>query len=97
MLEDFLAATASMARKRHLASSARVFLCFCLMAQIEVQEVQGVQKVQIRSIRLIRGRKTIHRTGFLLFLSYDQPRTRHKSVPSVAEQLSIERDLISVL
>ena len=34
-----------MARKRHLASSARVFLCFCLMAQIEVQEVQGVQAV----------------------------------------------------
>ena len=40
-----------------------VFYCFCLMAQIEVQEVQGVQKVQkvqirpIRLIRLIRGRE----------------------------------------
>ena len=73
------------------------------MAQIgvqevrEVQEVQGVQEVQIRPIRLIRGRKTIHRTGFLRFLSYDQPRTRHKSVPSVAEELSIERVLISIL
>ena len=37
-----------MARKRHLASTARGFLCFCLMAQIEVQ---GVQWVQIRPIR----------------------------------------------
>ena len=64
------------------------------MAQIEVQKVQEVQWVQIRPIR---GRIEIHRTGFLRFLSYDQPRTGHKSVPSVAEQLSIERDLISVL
>ena len=30
LLEDFLAAAASMARKRHLASSARGFYCFCL-------------------------------------------------------------------
>ena len=65
------------------------------MAQIEVQKVQEVQWVQIRPIRPIRGRIEIHRTGFLRFLSYDQPRTGHKSVPSVAEQLSIERDLIS--
>ena len=71
------------------------------MAQIEVQKVQEVQWVQIRPIRLIRlirlirGRIEIHRTGFLRFLSYDQPRTGHKSVPSVAEQLSIERVLIS--
>ena len=35
-----------MYRKRHLASSARGFLCFCLIAQIGVQEVQDVQKVQ---------------------------------------------------
>ena len=56
MLKDFLAAAASMARKRHLASSARGLYGFCLMAQIEVQEVQEVQKVQIRSIRLIRGK-----------------------------------------
>ena len=34
MLEDFLAGTASMARKRHLTSTARGFLCFCLMAQV---------------------------------------------------------------
>ena len=86
-----------MARKRHLASTARGFCCLCLMAQIEVQKVQEVQWVQIRPIRPIRGRIEIHRTGFLRFLSYDQPRTRHKSVPSVAEQLSIERVLISVL
>ena len=31
MLEDFQTGTASMARKRHLASTARGFLCFCLM------------------------------------------------------------------
>ena len=93
-LRDFLAGAASMARKRHLASTTRGFYGFCLMAQIEVQKVQEVQWVQIR---LIRGRIEIHRTGFLRFLSYDQPRTGHKSVPSVAEQLSIERDLISVL
>ena len=35
-----------MARKRHLASTARGLLCFCLMAQIRVQKVQGVQMVQ---------------------------------------------------
>ena len=54
LLEDFQTGTASMARKRHLASSARGFCGFCLMAQIEVQRVQEVQEVQIRSIRLIR-------------------------------------------
>ena len=56
-LRDFQTGTASMARKRHLASTARGLFGFCLMAQIGVQEVQGVQKVQIRSIRLIRGRE----------------------------------------
>ena len=30
MLEDFQTGTASMARKRHLASTARGFYCFCL-------------------------------------------------------------------
>ena len=97
MLEDFLAGTASMARKRHLASTARGLFGLCLMAQIEVQKVQEVQWVQWVQIRPIRGRKRIHRTGFLRFLSYDQPRTGHKSVTSVAEQLSIERVLISIL
>ena len=84
-----------MARKRHLASTARGLFGLCLMTQIEVQKVQEAQWVQIRPIRLIRGRIESHRTGFLRFLSYDQPRTGHKSAPSVAEQLSIERDLIS--
>ena len=51
LLEDFQTGTASMARKRHLASTARGLFGFCLMAQIEVQGVQGVQGVQIRSIR----------------------------------------------
>ena len=56
LLEDFQTGTASMARKRHLASTARGFYGFCLMAQIEVQWVQWVQWVQIRPIRTIRGK-----------------------------------------
>ena len=48
-LGDFQTGTASMARKRHLASSARGLLCFCLMTLVTT----GL----IRSIRLIRGRK----------------------------------------
>ena len=54
LLGDFQTGIASMTRKRHLASTARGLLGFCLMTQIEVQEVQGVQKVQLRLIRLIR-------------------------------------------
>ena len=46
LLEDFQTGTASMARKRHRASSARGFCGLCLMAQIEVQWVQWVQSVQ---------------------------------------------------
>ena len=46
MLEDFQTAAASMARKRHLASTARGFYGFCLTSTTEL----------IRSIRLIRGR-----------------------------------------
>ena len=42
-LRDFQTGTASMARKRHLASSTRGLFGICLMAQIGVQEVQGVQ------------------------------------------------------
>ena len=66
MLEDFQTGTASMARKRHLASTARGFYGFCLMTQIEVQRVQGVQKVQLRLIRLIRGRILSRGQGFIL-------------------------------
>ena len=47
-LRDFQTGTASMARKRHLVSSARGLLCFCLMTLVTT----GL----IRSIRLIRGR-----------------------------------------
>ena len=46
LLKDFLAAAASMARKRHLASSARGFSCFCLMTH----------RKGIGPIRPIRGR-----------------------------------------
>ena len=58
MLEDFLAATTSMARKRHLASTARGLFGLCLMAQIEVQWVQ---------IRPIRGRIESTGQGFCGF------------------------------
>ena len=63
-----------MARKRHLASIARGFYCFCLMAQIEVlkvqkvQKVQEVQKVQIRPIRLIRLIRGREKEPILFFL-----------------------------
>ena len=52
-LRDFLAATASMARKRHLASTARGLCCFCLAPNIHKP---------IRPIRLIRGKTEIKRT-----------------------------------
>ena len=52
MLEDFLAAATSMARKRHLASNARGFYGFCLMARIGVQMVQDVQMVQASNARV---------------------------------------------
>ena len=67
MLKDFQTGTASMARKRHRASSARGLFGLCLMTQIEVQEVQEVQWVQEVQkvqedqwvqIRPIRGRKS---------------------------------------
>ena len=55
LLEDFLAGTASMARKRHLASSARGFYCFCLMARIGVQGVQMVQMVQgVQDVQMVQ-------------------------------------------
>ena len=54
-----------MARKRHLASTARGFCGLCLMTQIEVQKVQEAQWVQIRPIRLIRGRKRSLSSGVL--------------------------------
>ena len=53
LLEDFLAAATSMARKRHLASTARGLFGFCLMARIVVQKVQGFQ---LRPIRILRAR-----------------------------------------
>ena len=65
LLKDFQTCTASMARKRHLASIARGFYCFCLMARIwgqevqdvqMVQEVQKVQGVQLRPIRILLAR-----------------------------------------
>ena len=54
LLEDFQTDTASMARKRHLASTARGLCCFCLAPSI---------RKPIRPIRLIRGKIEIQRTG----------------------------------
>ena len=54
MLEDFQTDIASMARKRHLASTARGLFGFCLAPSI---------RKPIRPIRLIRGKIEIHRTG----------------------------------
>ena len=44
LLEDFQTDTASMARKSHLASSARGFLLFLSCSQIEVQEFKGFKR-----------------------------------------------------
>ena len=41
LLEDFQTGTASMARKRHLASSARGFYCFCLAPRWEFKSSRG--------------------------------------------------------
>ena len=49
LLEDFQTGTASMDRKRHLASSARGLFGLCLAPSIHKQ---------IRPIRLIRGKKS---------------------------------------
>ena len=54
MLEDFQTATTSMARKRHLASTARGLFGFCLAPSI---------RKPIRPIRLIHGKIEIQRTG----------------------------------
>ena len=54
MLEDFQTDTASMARKRHIASTARGVYGFC--------PAPSIRKL-IRSIRLIRGKIEIQRTG----------------------------------
>ena len=48
LLGDFQTGIASMTRKRHLASTARGFYCFCLMAltgPVSVPSVQSVQSV----------------------------------------------------
>ena len=56
LLEDFQTGTASMARKRHRASSARGLLWFLSYTH---------QQDQFRPIRLIRGRKRSLSSGVL--------------------------------
>ena len=64
-LRDFQTGTASMARKRHLASTARGLLCFCLMTLVTT----GL----IRSIRLIRGKEETSRGwGISVFIQLTQ-------------------------
>ena len=58
-LGDFQTGTASMARKRLLASTARGFWGFCLMTLVTT----GL----IRSIRIIRGRKKERKTHPLAY------------------------------
>ena len=64
-LRDFQTGTASMARKRHLASTARGLLCFCLMTLVTT----GL----IRSIRPIRGKEETSRGwGISVFVQFTQ-------------------------
>ena len=67
-LRDFLAATASMARKRHLASTARGFCCFCLMTLVTT----GL-------IRPIHGEKKNLSSGVLPLTLLNLGCTRHSS------------------
>ena len=57
MLEDFQTGTASMARKRHLASNARGFCGFCLTFSKGFKRFKKFKssRVLIRPIRIIRG------------------------------------------
>ena len=56
LLKDFQTGTASMASKRHLASNARGFCGFCLMARLGVQKVHDVQDVQkVQDVQMVQG------------------------------------------
>ena len=64
MLEDFLAAAASMARKRHLASSARGFYCFCLMTHRK--GIHPIRPIRGRTSQLIQDVPNVSPFHFLL-------------------------------
>ena len=49
MLEDFQTGTASMARKRHLASTARGLLCFCLMTLVTTGLTRSIRPIRVRN------------------------------------------------
>ena len=50
-----------MAHKRHLASNARGFYGFCLMARIGVQMVQDVQMVQgVQMVQEVQDVQMVH-------------------------------------
>ena len=44
LLEDFQTGTASMARKRHLASNARGFCGFCLTSRYRFKKFKGFKR-----------------------------------------------------
>ena len=52
LLEDFQTAATSMAHMRHLASTARGFYCFCLMALTGPVSVLSVQSVVEKKSRV---------------------------------------------
>ena len=84
LLEDFLAAAASMARKRHLASTARGFLCFCLMARIGVQDVQMVQMVQgVQDVQMVQGVQGFQLRPICIFLA--RMKEHHAGCPFTAQ------------
>ena len=63
LLEDFQTATTSVTRKRHHASTARGFYCFCLTPSIR-KPIRS-----IRSIRLIRVSPIVQALGFFALQS----------------------------
>ena len=85
MLEDFQTGTASMARKRHLASTARGFCGFCLTPATEL----------IRPIRPIRGKKSSgvlpsrQRLGVGLSIPRALPPVTHSSAFQAPERMLV--------
>ena len=82
LLEDFLAAATSMARKRHLHQPQGVYYGFCLAPSIHQQ---------IRSIRLIRGRKREE------FIGKDEQAINHLHFHTFCIKMAVARQKTSKL
>ena len=78
-LRDFQTAAALMARKRHLASTARGFYCFCLTALTGPVSVQSVQSVVEKKSRV---------KPFVLLLSNSPAETDFPVEPIILECFS---------